>query len=265
MRSFFGENMIIDSHAHLDDIRFDQDREQVIREIREAGIDRLINVGSDMESSIASYEMSKKYDFVYATAGIHPHDASSYSAENEEKLIQLLGEDKVVAIGEIGLDFYYDFSPRDVQLEVFIRQIEIANKLSIPMVIHDREAHKPVFDSLRKYKDPSIKGVFHSYSGSKEMIPQALEMNFYLSFNGITTFKNARNVHEAVRYTPLDRLLIETDSPYLTPAPNRGKRNDSSNVIYVAKAIAEIKKITVEEVYEATWNNANDLFSLPVL
>ncbi|MBN2853597.1 MAG: TatD family hydrolase [Clostridia bacterium] len=256
--------MIVDSHAHLDDGRFDDDRELVIEQIKQAGIDRVINIGSNMKSSLASLHLSMQYDFIYAAVGIHPHDASTYSDENENRLIELLANEKVVAVGEIGLDYHYDFSPRDMQMEAFIRQIKLSNQLKLPMIIHDREAHKPVLDTLTRYKDSLTKGVFHSYSGSKEMIPQVLGLNFYLSFNGITTFKNAKNVHEAVRHTPLDRLLIETDSPYLTPAPNRGKRNDSRNVIYVAKAIAEIKEITVEEVFEASWKNTNDLFSLPV-
>ena len=254
--------MIVDSHAHLDDKRFDDNRDNIIEEIQKNGIDRVINIGSNLTSSISSVQLSKKYEFIYATVGIHPHDATTYNDEIEEKLYELLQEEKVVGIGEIGLDFYYEYSPKDIQREVFIKQLLIANKVKKPIVIHDREAHKEVLETLTNYKDKDIEGVFHGYSGSKEMIKQVLELNFYLSFNGIATFKNAKKVHEAIKYTPIDKLLIETDSPYLTPEPFRGKRNTCSNVIYVAKAVSEIKNIPLNRVYEETWKNTNKLFDL---
>jgi len=254
--------MIIDSHAHLDDKRFDSDRKQVIENIIQSNIDRVINVGSDLTSSIASVKMSQQYDFIYAACGIHPHEASSYSDKIEEELEKLLKMEKVVAIGEIGFDFYYNRSPKEIQEEVFIRQIHIANKYKKPIIIHDREAHRLTLDTLIKYKQKDIQGVFHSYSGSSEMIKEVIDLDFYLSFNGIVTFKNAKKTQEAVKNTPMDRLLIETDSPYLTPNPHRGKRNDSTNVIHVAKAIAEIKEKQVEEIFEVTWNNACKLFKL---
>jgi len=254
--------MIIDSHAHLDDKRFDSDRKQVIENIIQSNIDRVINVGSDLTSSIASVEMSQQYDFIYAACGIHPHEASSYSDEVEAELEKLLKMGKVVAIGEIGFDFYYNRSPKEIQEEVFIKQIHIANKYKKPIIIHDREAHRLTLDTLIKNKKNDIQGVFHSYSGSSEMIKEVIDLDFYLSFNGIVTFKNAKKAQEAVKNTPMDRLLIETDSPYLTPNPHRGKRNDSTNVIHVAKAIAEIKEKQVEEIFEVTWNNACKLFKL---
>jgi len=254
--------MIIDSHAHLDDARFDSDRKQVIENIKQSKIDRVINVGSDLSSSIASVEMAQQYNFIYAACGIHPHEASSYSDEIEIELEKLLQMEKVVAIGEIGFDFYYNHSPKDIQEEVFIKQINIANKYKKPIVIHDREAHRMTLDTLIKHKQNDVQGVFHSYSGSSEMIKEVIDLDFYLSFNGIVTFKNAKKTHEAVKNTPMDRLLIETDSPYLTPHPYRGRRNDSTYVIYVAQTIAEIKNKQVEEIFEVTWNNACKLFNL---
>ncbi|MCK5811959.1 MAG: TatD family hydrolase [Clostridiales bacterium] len=254
--------MIIDSHCHLDDKRFDEDRDQVIEKIQQANIDLVINIGANLSSSKASVELAKQYDFIYAAVGVHPHDSSSYTEKVEKEITSLAAHKKVVAIGEVGLDFHYDFSPRDIQLQVFIKQIKLANQLDMPLIIHDREAHQPVLEALRKYKDEKTIGVFHSYSGSSEMIRDVLELGFYLSFNGISTFKNAKKVHDAIFHTPLDKLLIETDSPYLTPEPFRGKRNDSSNVIYVAKAIAKIKGITIEEVYEKTTENTKKLFKL---
>jgi len=254
--------MIVDSHAHLDDKRFNEDRKYIIEQIKKSGIDRVINIGSNIESSIDCLKLAKQYDFIYATVGIHPHDASSYNQDIEKKLYEMLKEEKVIGIGEIGLDFYYDFSPREKQIEVFISQLKIANKVKKPIVIHDREAHKIVLDTITNYKDKDIKGVFHSYSGSIEMTKQVFDLNLYISFNGISTFKNAKKVHEVIKYAPLDKILIETDSPYLTPEPYRGKRNDSRNVIYVAKAIANAKNISLDEVYKKTWENTNKLFNL---
>lgn len=254
--------MIFDSHAHLDDKRFDVDRDELIKKMQIDGVTNIINVGCDIKSSQDSIALANKYDFIYASCGIHPHDASSYNDDIEKELIELLKNDKVIAIGEIGLDYHYDFSPRDIQKEVYKKQIILANDLKMPIIIHDREAHKDVFEILKGNMSQSLKGVFHSYSGSAEMINNVLDLDFYVSFSGVATFKNNKKTIEAIRKAPLDKILIETDSPYLTPEPFRGKRNDSSKVIYVAKTIASVKNIPYESVLAQTNSNTKELFKI---
>ncbi|MFO7636897.1 MAG: TatD family hydrolase [Clostridia bacterium] len=252
--------MLFESHAHLDDSQFDADRDRVIRDAYEAGVKAVINVGADMSSSRASIDLSEKYPFICASCGIHPHEASSYGREMEEELMCLLRHPKAVAVGEIGLDYYYGSDQREKQKEVFRKQIQLARQLKKPVIIHNREAHKDCWDILLEEKAHENRGVFHCYSGSGEMARQILKYDYYISFTGVVTFKNARKVLEAVQVVPLERLLLETDSPYLSPEPHRGKRNDPGNLVHIARKIAEIKGVDVERLCEATWDNTLRLF-----
>ncbi|MGB9779635.1 MAG: TatD family hydrolase [Caldanaerobacter sp.] len=253
--------MLIDSHAHLEDEKYESDREKVIEECKR-DLTFLINVGSNILTSKKSIELAQNYDFIYATVGIHPHDAKK-EIDKIDEIEKLVLEKKVVAIGEIGLDYYYDDPPRDFQIQAFVKQIQLAKKLKLPIVIHDRDAHQDILAILKKEWTKDLKGVFHSYSGDAQMIKEIIEMNFYISLSGTVTFKNAKKVREVAKEAPLEWLLIETDSPYLTPEPYRGKRNKPCYVKFVAQKIAEIKEISYEEVCERTSQNAIRLFNLP--
>ncbi len=255
--------MLIDSHAHIDDQKFNEDREAVLENARAAGVELIINPGADEASSFRAVAMSEKYPMVYATVGIHPHDAKDYDAHKHDALLrEWAKKEKVVAIGEIGLDYHYDYSPRDVQQEVFIRQLIIAKAVSLPIVIHNRESMEDMVRILKEYFAPEYGGIMHSYSGSVEMAKVFLEMGFYLSISGPLTFSNARKLPEVVAMMPLERLLIETDSPYLTPTPHRGKRNEPAYVGLVAAEIARIRGMAVEEVAEITTSNAKRVFGI---
>lgn len=254
--------MLFDTHAHLDDDRFDEDRDEVIRQCRQDGVDLILNAGSNMETSVKAIALSGKYEFIYAAVGVHPHDASDMDAETAAALAALAENRKVRAIGEIGLDYHYDLSPRDVQKGRFIEQIDLARQLKLPVIVHDREAHGDVMDIFKKTRIKEVGGVLHSFSGSVEMALECLKMGLYLSISGPVTFSNAKKTVEAVREIPLDMLLIETDSPYLTPVPYRGKRNYPGYVRLVAEKIAEIKGITFEEVAQKTMKNGKRLFGI---
>lgn len=255
--------MLIDSHAHIDDQKFNEDREAVLENARTAGIEIIINPGADEASSYRAVEMSEKYPMVYATVGIHPHDAKDYEPQKHDALLRdWAKKEKVVAIGEIGLDYHYDYSPRDIQQEVFIRQLIIAKEVKLPIVIHNRESMEDMVRILKEYFTPEYGGIMHSYSGSVEMAKVFLEMGFYLSISGPLTFSNARKLPEVVAMMPLDRLLVETDSPYLTPTPHRGKRNEPAYVRFVAAEIARIRGISLEEIEEITTENAKKVFGI---
>ncbi len=255
--------MLIDSHAHIDDQKYNEDREAVLENARAAGVELIINPGADEASSFRAVAMSEKYPMVYATVGIHPHDAKDYVPEKHDALLtEWAQKEKVVAIGEIGLDYHYDYSPRDVQQEVFIRQLIIAKAVQLPIVIHNRESMEDMVRILKQYFAPEYGGIMHSYSGSVEMAKVFLEMGFHLSISGPLTFSNARKLPEVVAMMPLDRLLIETDSPYLTPTPHRGKRNEPAYVRFVAAEIARIRGMAVEEVAEMTTRNAKRVFGI---
>lgn len=255
--------MFIDSHAHLDDKRFDEDRDLVIQRLKDNGIDIAVNVGADLQTSINSVELSKKYDHIYATVGIHPHSADEADKETIEKIKELAQNEKVVAIGEIGLDFYYDNSPRESQRECFKELLEVAKELDLPVVIHSRDASQETFETIQQAQDGTLRGVMHCYSGSVEMAEEYInKLGFYISIGGPVTFKNARIVKEVAESVPLDKLLIETDCPYLTPEPYRGKRNEPMYVKYTAAEIAKLRGITVEELAQATSKNARELFNL---
>lgn len=253
--------MIWDTHAHLDDPRYQEDFEKVLENMRQAQISRVTNVGYDLPSSERSLQLAHRYDHIYAAVGVHPHDAEGATTETWERLIEMAREDKVVGWGEIGLDYYRDLSPRSVQKEVFIHQIELANQTGLPIIIHNRDAHEDILKIVKEHK-PKQGGVFHCYSGSWEMAKILLNLGFYLSFAGPITFKNARRTAEVAKNVPLDRFMIETDSPYLTPEPYRGKRNEPTYVREVAARIAEIRDLDFEEVAEQAFKNANRLFGL---
>lgn len=254
--------MYFDSHAHLDDEKFHEDRKELISKAREEGVDLILNPGADLASSEAAVALAQQYHFLYAGVGVHPHQAKNVNENVYARLKELSQKDKVVAIGEIGLDYHYDNSPREVQKEVFKRQLQLASDMNLPIIIHNREAHGDTYEILGKYFDAENGGVMHSYSGSLEMANRFIDMGLYLSISGPITFKNAKKNVELVREIPLEHLFIETDSPYLTPVPYRGKKNHPAMVQYVAKKIAEIKNISVEEVAEKTKENAKRLFRI---
>ncbi len=254
--------MLIDTHAHLDDRRFDRDRKQIIEQCREEGVLCIINAGVNVSSSIKSINLASRYPFIYAAVGIHPHDARTMDGNSVEILGSLARKDKVVAIGEIGLDYHYDFSPRDRQKAAFRQQLNLARDMKLPVVIHDREAHGDIIKILKEEKASEIGGVMHCFSGSRETARECMDMNFFISFAGPVTFHNARKAREAVAYVPLDRMLLETDCPYLTPVPYRGKRNYPGNVKYVAEEISRIKGISTEELMDAVAANTGKLFGI---
>ncbi len=253
---------LIDSHAHLDDERFDEDREQVIANAVDAGITSLINVGHDMESSERSIALADKYPFIYAAVGVHPHDAKDAPDGYIDRLKDLLKNQKVVAVGEIGLDYYYDLSPRDVQQKVFIEQLNLAKEAARPVIIHLRDAYGDFLDIMRRERLEPAAGVMHCFSGSWEVARECLEMGFYISFAGPVTFKNAAKLRETAQKIPLEKILVETDCPYLTPVPHRGKRNEPAYVRLVAEQIAAVKGLSTEEFCRHTVENAKKLFGI---
>ncbi len=254
--------MLIDSHAHLDDSRFDNDRDVLIRDLKNNGIKMVINIGADLGSSIASVSLAEKYDNIYAAVGVHPHSAKEMDNSTIEILKTFAKRDKVVAIGEIGLDFYYDNSPRDIQKKWFKEQLKLAKEVDLPVIIHTRDAAQDTFDILKNAQDGRLKGVLHCYSGSVEMAMEYIKMGFYISLAGPVTFKNSKVSKEVAKAVPLDKLLVETDSPYLTPEPYRGKRNEPIFVRYVAGTIAETRGISFEELAKATNRNTRKLFKI---
>ena len=254
--------MLFDTHAHLDDDRFDKDRDETIMQCQRDGVELILNAGSNIETSVKAIALAKKYEFIYAAVGVHPHDAAEMDEETAGVLAALAGNKKVRAIGEIGLDYHYDFSPRDVQKQRFVEQIDLARQLKLPVIVHDREAHGDVMDIFKKTRIKGVGGVLHSFSGSAEMALECIKLGLYISISGPVTFENARKTVEAVKQVPLDMLLIETDSPYLTPVPYRGKRNYPGYVRFVAEKIAEIKGISFEEVARQTLENGKRLFGI---
>lgn len=255
--------MLFDSHAHLNDERFDQDRDQLIAHLRENDVDLVVNPGADMETSRTAIELAKKHDFIYAAIGVHPHDVKNMTEEDIETLKKWVQEnDKVVAIGEIGLDYYYDLSPKDLQKKWFIRQIQLANELGLPFIVHDRDAHGDTFEIIKKYKTPETGCVLHCYSGEIELAKEYIKMGCYISIPGTVTFKNNRKTVDVAKNIPLEWMFIETDSPYMAPVPNRGKRNDPSMVRFVAEKIALERGISYEEVCQVTKENAKRFFGI---
>jgi TatD DNase family protein len=254
--------MLFDTHTHLNDQAFEEDREQVIRRAQEEGVTLLVNVGFNRETIPQTMKLAEQYDFIYAAVGWHPHDAAEMKEEDLSWIEELSAHSKVVAIGEMGLDYYWDNSPRDVQKDVFRKQIALAKKVKKPIIIHDRDAHRDVVDILREEGADEVGGIMHCFGGSYDIAKECLDLNFYISFGGPLTFKNAKQPKEVAKQVPLDRLLIETDSPYLTPHPFRGKRNESSYVKYVAESLAELKGISYEEICRITMENGKRLFKI---
>ena len=252
--------MLTDVHAHYDDKRFDGDREEVINAVKQSGVDRIINSGSNIRSSKASAELAGKYDFIYAAVGVHPHDTGKTPGNTLALLADLLKNKKVVAVGEIGLDFYRDFSDRDTQRAWFKKQMDFAADVKYPAVIHDRDAHGECLETAKKYRG-TVKGVFHCFAGSVEMARELVKLDYMMSFGGVATFANAKTCREVLKELPLDYILLETDCPYLAPHPHRGERNDSRYLSLIARKIAEIKNITPEEVIGKTGENAERCFN----
>ncbi len=254
---------MIDVHAHMNDPKFDEDRESALKQIKEAGVKRLINSGCCLASCKDTLQMAAEHDYIYAAIGIHPQEANELEEGGEaawEELKQMLQQPKVVALGEIGLDYYYENSPREVQKKWFHAQLTLAEELDLPVVIHTRDAMKDTLDILREH--PNNRGIFHCYSGSVESLREILKLGWSISLGGVVTFKNARVAKEVAAEVPLDRLMLETDSPFLAPEPNRGKRNCALNLPYVAAEIARLKGITPEEVERITDENALKMFKM---
>ncbi|MFS1510860.1 TatD family hydrolase [Chengkuizengella sp. SCS-71B] len=254
--------MLIDTHVHLNAEQFNEDREQVIERARQNGVSIMINVGFNRETIPETIELAEKYEFIYAVVGWHPTDAIHMIPEDLNWIESLCNHKKVVAVGEIGLDYYWDTSPKDIQQKVFRQQIRLARKVNKPIVIHNRDAHQDVVNILAEENAAEVGGVMHCYSGSWEIAKKCLDMNFYISFGGPVTFKNAKQPKEVLKNVPLDRLLVETDCPYLTPHPYRGKRNETSYVKYVAEAAAELKGLSFDEIARITTNNAKKCFQI---
>lgn len=252
-------NNIFDSHAHYNDPAFDSDRDEVLNSLGEKGVSNVINCATDYNSSLISLSYAEKYPFIYASCGLHPEDIKDNYEDELEKIYPLLIEKKCVAVGEIGLDYHYDEIPRNVQIDVFTRQLIKANEMNLPVIVHDREAHADTLELLKKYKP---KGVLHCFSGSVETAREVLNLGMYLGFGGVVTFKNAVKSVETAKYVPLDRILLETDCPYMAPVPYRGKRNDSSLIKFAAEKIGEIRGIDAQTVIDEANKNTKRLFNI---
>lgn len=252
---------IVDSHCHIDDKRFDADREELNSLFEENEIDFLIDPASDVNSGRKILELVKKYDKIYGAVGIHPHEVEGVTQKHLDEIYEMSFAEKIVAIGEIGLDYYYDNSPKDKQKEIFRKQMEIAKKRKLPVIIHTRDAMGDTYDILSEFRGEVV-GVMHCYTGSLEMAKRFIELGYYISISGAVTFKNAVKVREMAKEIPLDNLLIETDSPYLTPEPHRGKRNEPKFVRLVAEKIAELKNMEVNDLIYNTNSNVRNLFSI---
>ena len=252
--------MLFDTHAHYDDGAFDADRDALLEALPAAGVGLVIDPGCDVKSSERAIALAKQFPHVVAAVGIHPEDLAGCREGDPERIAALARSPECVAIGEIGLDYYWDDTHKEEQKALFIRQIELALQKDLPIIVHDREAHGDCMDIVRRY--PELRGVFHCYSGSAEMAEELLRRGWYLGFDGPVTYKNARKTLEVLAVCPMDRLLIETDSPYLSPVPHRGKRNDSRNLTYITEKIAEIKGCTAQEVEAAALENGRCLFKI---
>ena len=259
--------MLIDTHTHLDDARYDGDREAMITRARDAGVDTFITIGCDLVTSRAAVVLAERYPFVYASIGVHPHEVRHIGDDWYDELRRLARHPKVVAYGEIGLDYHYNHSPPKLQRERFREQILLARELKLPVVVHTREAQEDTIAILKEEKAGESGGVFHCFTGDAWLAKDGLDLGFYLSFSGVVTFQNAVMLREIVQTVPMDRILIETDCPYLTPAPHRGKRNEPAYVRLVADTIATIKSadspVSAEDIGRLTSANARRLFKLP--
>lgn len=251
---------IFESHAHYDDKAFDQDREELLSTLVQNGIGTVINVGASLDSTKKAVQLAQAYDFIYAAVGVHPNETAELTEDSIRWMKSLTTDPKVVAIGEIGLDYYWDEPERDVQKHWFSRQLQLAHETQLPVIIHSREAAKDTMDIMKAERAQDLDGVIHCYSYSTETARDYLNMGYYFGIGGVVTFNNARKLKEAVQYLPIEQILLETDSPYLAPVPNRGKRNSSLNLPYIAQAIADLKEMDVEDVVRITSDNAKRLF-----
>lgn len=255
--------MIFESHAHYDDDKFDEDREELLSHLVENGIEYVVNIGSSIDSCKRTVKLMERYDYIYGALGIHPNEVHLVTDEEYEWLVrEVKTNPKVRAIGEIGLDYYWEEPEPSVQKEWFEKQIELARQVKLPMVIHSRDAAKDTYDMMNALRCSEIGGVVHCFSYSAEEAKKYLDMGFYLGIGGVVTFKNGKKLKEVVEYAPLDRILLETDCPYLAPEPNRGRRNSSLNIPYIAKAIAGIKGVTYDEVVDITAQNAKKIYGI---
>ncbi|RKD22812.1 hydrolase TatD [Ammoniphilus oxalaticus] len=254
--------MLFDTHAHLNSGQFSKDQVEVIQRAKENGVSRIVNIGIDRATNKTSLALAEEYDFIYTAVGWHPHNAKEMRDEDLDWLRELSQHPKVVAIGEIGLDYYRDRSPRDTQQAAFRKQIQLAKEVGLPIIIHDRDAHQDVLDILREENAAEVGGIMHCFSGSPEMAQECIDMNFYISLAGPVSYKNAKRPKEVAQQVPLERLLIETDCPYLTPEPYRGERNESGYVRYVAETIAKLRNMEYEQLCKITYENAERLFKL---
>ena len=254
--------MLIDSHAHLDLPEFNNDREEIIAKAKENEISHILTVGINLKSSKQAVRLADSHDFIYASIGIHPHDTKQIDEHTYSALKSLSSNEKVIAYGEIGLDFFRNLSPREVQIGRFREQIALAGELGLPLIIHDRDAHREVFEILKEERAQDVGGIIHCFSGDYSMAKKCMDMGFYISIPGTVTFPKARDLQAIVEKLPLSRILTETDCPFLAPVPRRGKRNEPSFVRYVSEKIASLKGISFEEVAEVTSRNFMDLFGL---
>lgn len=254
--------MIFDTHAHYDDDAFDEDRDVLLSGMREQNVEYIVNVGASMASSERSIKLAEKYPFVYAAVGVHPDEVGELDEEKFEKLREWTSHEKVKAVGEIGLDYYWDKEKHDLQKHWFMRQMELASEVKLPMIVHSREAAKDTLDMVIAAKPLNLSGIIHCYSYSVEIAREYLNMGYYFGIGGVLTFKNAKKLKEVAEYTPLSQIVLETDCPYLAPVPFRAKRNDSSKLSYVAEELAAIKQIPVEEVIRITNENGRRLYNI---
>lgn len=254
---------IFDSHVHLDDERFDDDREELIQALPGLGVKRVVNIGANMQTSENTVNLANKYDYIYGAVGVHPHDSSQMCDEDIDTLAKMYNDNKkIVAIGEIGLDYYYDSSPRDVQKKRFYDQMALARDLSAPVVLHIRDAYEDALETLKFFGKMPKNGVVHCFSGSVEFAREVLKLGYKIGVGGVLTFSNAKKLVGVVQEVSMDDILIETDCPYMAPTPFRGQRNDPSKVLYVARKLSGLKGISEDEVIKITWNNANSFFGI---
>lgn len=255
--------MIIDTHAHYEDARFEEDRDQLLSSMPGQGVGLIVDVGAGIQSTKDAVALSRQYDFIYASVGIHPEEIAGMESEHLDWLEELAGQEKVVAIGEIGLDYHYPEPGKELQKKWFVRQLELAHRVKLPVIIHSREAAQDTWDLMQEHCDWEQGGVVHCYAYSWEMARDYLDRGFYLGIGGVVTFKNSKKLKEVVEKAPLEGLVLETDAPYLTPSPNRGQRNSSLQLVHVVEEIARLKGISAEQVIQATEENARKLYRLP--
>ncbi len=253
--------MLFDTHAHMNDPAFEADREAILAGLPEQGVSRMVNIGCDLESSRECVQMAQMYPYVYAAVGTHPDSANEVNDKVIGEYMELCKlNPKIKAIGEIGLDYYYEDIPREIQKKAFIAQLELARELRLPVVVHERDAHEDAMDIIRQF--PDVTGVFHCYSGSAEMAKQLVSLGWYIGFTGVLTFKNARKAVQTAQAIALERIVIETDCPYMSPEPYRGRRNDPSRVRFVAEKLAGLRGISIEEAQRITYENAMRLYRI---